>query len=124
MIIGYTDPSGERIGFGALLLGYYQSNELHYAGKVGTGFDDNRLQELSMRLKEIETEHSPLAEKIPEDSVHWVQPVLVGEVSFTEWTEDHKLRHPSFQGLRNDKDPLQVVNEQRRAKRMDAYEDP
>ena len=112
VIGGYTDPEGERIGFGALLVGYYEDGDLRYAGKVGTGYDDETLERLSSRLSNLGRETSPLAEGEGDGSgVHWVTPKLVCEVGLTEWTHDGKLRHPRFLGLRRDKDPEDVVRE-------------
>ncbi|WP_422486557.1 non-homologous end-joining DNA ligase [Gudongella sp. DL1XJH-153] len=119
IIMGYTDPKGERIGFGALIMGYYENDRLKYAGRVGTGYNDDFLKELSEKLKRIETDHSFLDDDIPGNGIHWVEPKFVGEVSFNEWTDDGRLRHPSFKGLRDDKDPKDVVNENLRAKKGD-----
>lgn len=121
VIVGYTEPQGERIGFGALLIGYYENEELRYAGKVGTGFTDDMLDALSRRFRELETQQSPLAnpEEVESDRVHWLKPRLVGEVSFTEWTDDRRLRHPSFEGMRDDKNPSDVVNEEKRRRQND-----
>ena len=94
VIGGYTEPQGSRIGFGALLLGYYDDKgNLHYAGKVGTGFDDQLLAFLGTRLKKIEIKNCPFYVPAPikERSAHWVKPLLVGEIGFTEWTKDNKL---------------------------------
>jgi len=116
ILIGYTEPQGERIGFGALLIGYYENEHLKYAGKVGTGFTDKMLEDMIKQFKDIEVEDSPLSKhaEIDEKDVHWLKPKLVGEVTFTEWTDDNKLRHPSFIGLRDDKNPKDVVNEEKR----------
>lgn len=114
VIGGYTDPQGERIGFGALLIGFYDGDALVYAGKVGTGYDDETLRRLHRRMQQIERKTPPFDrgdDDLPSSDVHWVTPALVGEVRFTEWTRDNKLRHPSFLGLRNDKDPQDVVKE-------------
>jgi bifunctional non-homologous end joining protein LigD len=115
VIGGYTEPSGSRSGFGALLVGYYdESGSLSYAGRVGTGFDESALLNLTSRLKKLERRGSPFRDP-PKGrdarGVHWVQPALVGEVEFTEWTDDGILRHPSFKGLREDKTPLEVRRE-------------
>lgn len=112
VIGGYTDPGGERKGFGALLLGYYEDGNLRYAGRVGTGFDDELLEDLSRRLERLERKTSPF-DPPPEDDdhVHWVSPRLVGEIGFTEWTRAGRLRHPRFIGLRPDKAPEDVVRE-------------
>ncbi|MGD8922747.1 MAG: non-homologous end-joining DNA ligase [Candidatus Zixiibacteriota bacterium] len=112
VIGGFTEPQGSRIGFGALLVGYYKNRKLRYAGKVGTGYDDNTLRRLKKKLSDLERKTNPFAgEDIQEKRVHWVTPDLVAQVGFTEWTEDGKLRHPRFLGLRNDKDPSKVVRE-------------
>jgi DNA ligase D-like protein (predicted ligase) len=113
VIGGYTDPSGSRKGFGALLIGVYDDGDLIYAGKVGTGYDDETLVRLGKRLSSLERESSPFArdDDLPKRNVHWVTPELVGMVGFTEWTGDGKLRHPRFLGLRRDKTPKNVVRE-------------
>ena len=114
VIGGYTDPQGSRIGFGALLLGYYSPDgELVYAGKVGTGFDTSTLRALHARLAELEQDSPPFHDerRPPRKGVHWVRPALVAQIGFTEWTDDGELRHPRFQGLRDDKDPAEVVRE-------------
>jgi DNA ligase D-like protein (predicted ligase) len=112
VIGGFTDPKGERVGFGALLLGYYEGDRLIYAGKVGTGFDTNVLVNLGKQLSSLEIKNSPFAGEVRAGKgVHWVQPTLVVQVRFTEWTPDGKLRHPRFLGIRRDKDPHEVVRE-------------
>ena len=113
VIGGFTDPRGTRTGFGALLLGYYDpSHKLAYAGKVGTGFSQATLDRLYQLLAGLEQDHPPFAVgKLPRSGVHWVQPRLVAEVGFSEWTTDGQLRHPRFQGLRDDKDAVEVVRE-------------
>jgi bifunctional non-homologous end joining protein LigD len=110
---GFTDPQRSRIGFGALLLGYYNNSaQLVYAGKVGTGFDNQTLRSLHDRLYAIERPTPAFSVgKLPRSRVHWVEPRLVGQVAFTEWTDAGELRHPRFQGLRDDKDPREVVRE-------------
>ncbi len=111
IICGYTDPQGERKAFGALLLGYYEKGNLKYAGKAGTGFDDETLDFLYNRMQAIEQDKSPFNTDIKEKNVHWLPPKLVAEIQFTEWTNEGKLRHPSYQGLRDDKPARQVVRE-------------
>jgi DNA ligase D-like protein (predicted ligase) len=112
VIGGYTDPHGGRIGFGALLVGVYERGRLVYAGKVGTGFDDATLQRLGKQLAQLETTTSPfVGDGLPRRGVHWVKPRLVAQIGFTEWTPGGKLRHPRFLGLREDKDPKEVVRE-------------
>jgi DNA ligase D-like protein (predicted ligase) len=112
VIGGYTDPRGSRSGFGALLLGYYRGRKLVYAGKVGTGFDQDLLRRLGEKLARLETPVSPFAEDgLPRRGVHWVKPKLIAQTGFTEWTAGGKLRHPRFLGLRDDKRPEDVVRE-------------
>ena len=88
MIAGYSPPRGSRRGFGALLLGYYEDRRLRYAGKVGTGFDDRTLIELRKRLDCLARTGSPLVDEVRDPSVTFVQPKLVAEIGFTEWTAD------------------------------------
>jgi bifunctional non-homologous end joining protein LigD len=113
VIGGYTDPQGSRHGFGALLLGYYDDNgQLTYAGKVGTGFTEATLASLYRTLAGTERRDPPFARgKLPRSGVHWVEPKLVGQVGFSEWTTAGELRHPRYQGLRRDKDPASVTRE-------------
>jgi DNA ligase D-like protein (predicted ligase) len=112
VIGGYTDPQGERIGFGALLVGFYRQGKLVYAGKVGTGFDTETLQRLGKKLAQLETRACAFAsDELPRRGVHCVKPKLVAQIGFTEWTNGDKLRHPRFLGLRDDKKPEEVVRE-------------
>ena len=113
VIGGYTDPRGSRIGFGALLLGVYDSDgQLVYAGKVGTGFNEQTLHRLYDELSKLEQDRSPFDRGSPRQAgVHWVKPRLVGQVGFSEWTTAGELRHPRFQGLRRDKSPADVIRE-------------
>ncbi|TFW31904.1 DNA ligase D [Massilia horti] len=113
VICGYTDPQGARSGIGSLLLGYYdQDGVLRYAGNVGTGFDEATLLDIASRLKKIETDESPFPPKaVPGRKPHWVQPKLVAEVSFSEWTPGGSIRHPVFHGLRADKPPKKITRE-------------
>jgi bifunctional non-homologous end joining protein LigD len=114
VIGGYTDPQGSRAGFGALLLGVHDAaGALQYAGNVGTGFSQKVLRELRARLDAMRADASPFAsidgiEGMP----HWVQPRLVAEVSFGEWTRAGHVRHAVFQGLRADKPATRIVREQ------------
>ncbi len=109
---GFTEPQGQRVGLGALLIGVYEGNRLRYAGKVGTGFSQRVLTQLRARLEAIEVPASPFgSDRVPERAPRWVRPELVAEVRFSEWTPDGRLRHPAFQGLRDDKDPLEVIRE-------------
>lgn len=113
VIGGFTEPKGERIGLGALLLGYYDGDQLIYAGKVGTGFDTTTLANLGKKLSALQVKNSPFAnEPSAGKGVHWVRPELVAQVSFTQWTRDGKLRHPRFLGIRRDKRPREVIREQ------------
>lgn len=111
VIGGFTDPAGSRVGFGALLVGYYDRGKLRYAGKVGTGFDTATLVKLRRRLDARVTSRSPFADDIRKKGAHWVKPDLVAQIGFTEWTQDGKLRHPRFLGLRTDKAAKDVVRE-------------
>jgi DNA ligase D-like protein (predicted ligase) len=111
VIAGYTEPQGTRTGFGALLLGYHEDGDLRYAGRVGTGFDEQTLRELKARMDRLRRKTSPFADEVDDRGVTWLTPELVGEIGFTEWTEDHKLRHPRFLGLRRDKAAGDVVRE-------------
>lgn len=112
VIGGYTDPQGSRSGFGALLLGHYEGKRLHYAGAVGTGFNEQQLHDLHQQLtrRERDTPAFDIGDP-PNAHVHWVRPDLVAEIGFTEWTSDGKLRHPRFLGLRHDKKAREVVRE-------------
>lgn len=111
---GYTGPKGKRIELGALLLGYYQGDELRYAGKVGTGFDEVTLRRLHERLSAIERDTPPFTRgSVREAAAHWVRPEMVVQIGFSEWTRDGKLRHPRYLGVRTDKDPAEVVRETR-----------
>ena len=112
VIGGYTAPQGSRTDFGALLVGYFEDGELSYAGKVGTGFDQHTLSDLGKRLRELERDDPPFAQVHPiPRGTHWVEPELVAQVGFTEWTRDGRLRHPRFLGLRDDKPAREVVRE-------------
>jgi bifunctional non-homologous end joining protein LigD len=112
VIGGWTEPRGSRTGLGALLVGYYDGGQLRYAGKVGTGFSMDTLASLSRELRRLERPNSPFVDAIRERTAHWVEPRLVANIAFTEWTRDGRLRHPRFEGLRPDKDPTSVVREQ------------
>jgi bifunctional non-homologous end joining protein LigD len=114
VIGGYTEPQGSRDVLGALLVGYYRGRDLIYAGKVGTGFDDETLADLSVSLSKLERATAPFVEDkgIPRKAVHWVKPTLVAQVGFAEWTGDGRLRHSRFLGLRTDKAARDVVREE------------
>jgi DNA ligase D-like protein (predicted ligase) len=112
VIGGYTDPAGSRVGFGALLVGYHQGRDFVYAGKVGTGFDTAGLRSLLARMEPLARPTTPFTRgRVRERGVHWVEPDLVAQVAFTEWTRDGMLRHPRFAGLRTDKAAGEVVRE-------------
>jgi bifunctional non-homologous end joining protein LigD len=116
VVVGFTDPAGRRQGIGALLLGYYDpKGKLHYAGRVGTGFDDEMLASLRDRLDRIERRSRPvdaLPKGVSLKGVHWTEPHLVAEIRFGNWTSDHILRHAAFEGLREDKNAREVVREE------------
>src|SRR5262249_26606876 len=109
---GFTDPEGRRSGIGALLLGVNDDGNLVYVGKVGTGFPSRMAVELRRRLEALGSPTCPFV-KQPAGTTHahWVRPELVGEVEFTEWTPDGRLRHPSWKGLREDKPAREIVRE-------------
>jgi bifunctional non-homologous end joining protein LigD len=110
---GFTDPKGKRVGLGALLVGYFDDDDLVFAGKVGTGFDTELLLDLRRRLDTLEIPASPFtrASGLPRAGVHWTRPEVVVQVAFLEWTGHDKLRHPRFLGVRIDKRARDVVRE-------------
>ncbi len=113
VIGGYTRPGGSRPLFGALHLGLYRDGKLLYVSKVGTGFDQDMLRAVHERLVPLSREDSPFVEGTPAGAGHrWVEPDLVCEVEFAEWTDDGGLRHPSFLGLRDDKAPEECRREE------------
>jgi bifunctional non-homologous end joining protein LigD len=113
VVCGYTDPKGSRAGFGSLLLGVNDDQgHLRYAGSVGTGFDDALLRTLKAKLAALAADAPPFFETPRGVKGHWVKPRLVAEVAFTEWTGDGRIRHPTFRGLRNDKDPEAITREE------------
>jgi bifunctional non-homologous end joining protein LigD len=109
---GYTPPQGSRKHFGALLVGYYEGDDLRYAGKVGTGFSEKTLADLGARLESLAVSQPPFTRGsgLPRNA-RWVEPRLVGQFAFGEWTRDGKLRHPRYLGMREDKRPREVVRE-------------
>jgi bifunctional non-homologous end joining protein LigD len=125
VIGGYTPPQGSRKYFGALLVGYYEKGRLLFAGKVGTGFNTKMLGFLHKRFKKEERKDCPFADLPSKQDgewvqgitpaimrrCHWINPVLVAQVKFAEWTRDGKLRQPVFLGLRDDKAPQEVKRE-------------
>ena len=110
---GFTAPRGSRTDLGALLLGYHDEGGLRYAGKVGTGFTRATLRELAALLAPLHRDASPFADEVRERTATWVEPRLVAQIGFSEWTRDGRLRHPRFLGLRDDKAADDVVREQR-----------
>jgi ATP-dependent DNA ligase len=110
---GFTDPRGSRVGLGALLVGYYDGDDLAFAGKVGTGLDSALLMELRARLDRLEVAKSPFTrgKGLPRLAVHWVRPEVVVQVGFIEWTVHEKLRHPRLLGVRVDQAAPDVIKE-------------
>jgi DNA ligase D-like protein (predicted ligase) len=113
VVVGYTEPKGSREAFGALLLGYRDRGAFRYGGKVGTGFGRATLKDLLDKMRPLERDTPPFAETkgLPRLGVHWLEPKLVAQVGFAEWTSDGQLRHPRFVGLRDDKAAEDVVRE-------------
>jgi len=122
---GYTPPGGARKHFGAILVGYYKKRRLMFAGKVGSGFTTKSLSALSRKFQAEARNDCPFAD-LPSKhggqwvqgitpsmmkKMHWINPILVAEIKFAEWTRDGKLRQPVFLGLREDKPPGEVVRE-------------
>jgi bifunctional non-homologous end joining protein LigD len=110
---GFTDPQRSRVGLGALLVGYFDGEDLVFAGRVGTGFDTRLLLALRARLDAIEVPEPPFTRAVglPRVGAHWVRPEIVVQVAFVEWTVHGKLRHSRLLGLRSDKPPREVVRE-------------
>ena len=125
VIGGFTQPKGARSRFGSLILGYFRGKELIFAGKVGTGFSEKVLREVHRKMTELRISESPFKE-LPRGARRWgtaftaaeiarctwIEPKLVAQVRFTEWTQDGLLRHPAFLGLREDKRAKDVVREE------------
>ena len=116
MVVGGWQPGdGRRDGtVGSLLVGHYVGDRLQFGGKVGTGFSDRELARLDALFAPLATEACPFDPPPPRPIArvaHWLHPVLVAEVEFAEWTSDGSLRHPTYLGLRDDKDPTTVVRE-------------
>ena len=113
VIGGFTAPRGSRTDLGALLVGHFEGDRLRYAGKVGTGFTRATLRDLAERLAPLVRETSPFEpEKGIPRSATWVEPELVAQIAFMEWTPDGRLRHPSFLGVRFDKPAREVRREE------------
>jgi ATP-dependent DNA ligase len=110
---GFTEPSGARTGFGALLIGYYDGDDLVFAGKLGTGFNTRLLNDLHAQMRAMELDAPPFTRgtNLPKKGAHWVRPEIVVEAAFMEWTGEGKLRHPRFIRVRDDKSPRDVVRE-------------
>ncbi len=112
VIGGWLEGEGKRSGVpGSLLVGYYDKGELVYAGKVGTGFTEVMLENLVKMMKPIERKTSAFERGSPPKAAHFVEPKLVGEFEFVEWTKSGQLRAPAFTGLRTDKPAQEVVRE-------------
>ena len=106
VIGGYTEPRGSRSNFGALVVGLYRGKDLHYVAHVGGGFNQRSLAEIYKLMQLLKTKASPFVDAPKtNEPVQWIKPKLVGEVKFSEWTADYRLRHPVFVGLREDKQP-------------------
>jgi DNA ligase D-like protein (predicted ligase) len=110
---GFTDPRRSRVGLGALLVGYFEGQDLIFAGKVGTGFDTKLLLELRARLDQLEIAETPFTKGVglPRTRAHWTRPEVVVQVAFIEWTVHGKLRHPRLLGVRLDKSPDEITKE-------------
>jgi len=110
---GFTDPQGKRVGLGALLVGYYEGDDFVFAGKIGTGFNTELLLDLRTQLDQIEIEKPAFTKAVglPRLRAHWVQPKIVVQVGFIQWTRYNKLRHPRLLGIRHDKPAREVVRE-------------
>jgi bifunctional non-homologous end joining protein LigD len=117
VIAGYTKGQGRREhSFGALVLGTYEGDELRWVGNVGTGFDEAEIERLLGKLRPLARKGSPFPEapkmpRVRKGDVVWVEPKLVADASFAEWTHDGRLRAPVYHGLREDKDAREVVRE-------------
>ncbi|HTQ66952.1 MAG TPA: non-homologous end-joining DNA ligase [Puia sp.] len=110
IIAGFTEPTGSRKYFGALVLGVYDGNKLRYVGHTGSGFTERTLKEFFLMLKPFIRRDPPFDTPVKTNApVTWVQPKFVCEVKFTEWTNDYKMRHPIFVRIREDKKPKEVT---------------
>lgn len=116
VIGGYTAPRGGRTYFGSLLLGVYENNSLVYVGHVGTGFDEATLAKVFQLMQPLRIAKCPfIKEPKPNEKPYWLKPELVAQVKFSQWTKDGYLRHPSFVGLRFDKEPQECRREIKKA---------
>lgn len=111
VIGGFTEPKGAREKFGALLIGVYKKGKLIYAGRVGGGFNRELLKDVYADLKKQVQPNCPFESAPKNTKATWLKPKLVCEVEFTEWTQDGKMRHPIFKGMRFDKSAQKVVRE-------------
>lgn len=112
VIIGFSKPAGSRKYFGSLVLGMFKENKLVYIGNCGTGFNEETLKDVYNKMARLTGVKKPVKEKVHrEKDVTWIKPLLVCEVTFSEWTGDGHLRHPVFKGLRADKSPDELVPE-------------
>jgi bifunctional non-homologous end joining protein LigD len=120
VIGGYTLPEGSRSHFGSLLIGYYSPDGLRFAGRVGTGFSEKTLANLYGKFQKLRQSDCPFPNKgrwgleitpAMMQRCHWLKPVLVAQIKFTEWTHDDQLRQPVFLGLRTDNEAKDVVRE-------------
>lgn len=114
LVLGFTEGEGSRAStFGALILGYFDGGAIKYAGRVGTGFDDKTLREVMDVMTPLVRGTSAFDDDLPSDlrGSTWIEPGVIANVEFQKWTEDGRLWHPSFQGLRTDKAPEEVVKE-------------
>lgn len=109
LIAGFTPPEGSRHYFGALLLAAYGEGKLRYVGKVGTGFDQRTLAALYRQFQPLVRTKTELTEPPGERNITFLAPKLIAQISYQEWTADHKLRQPVFLGLRDDKRPAEVI---------------
>jgi bifunctional non-homologous end joining protein LigD len=109
VIGGFTAPRGSRQHLGALLLGAYRSKDFHFVGKVGTGFSEQTLKSLAKLLRTLIRKDSAFVDPPREKNTTWLEPRLVAQIAFEEWTADRKLRQPVFLGLRDDKAPRECV---------------
>ena len=106
VIGGYTKPRGARPYFGALVVGLYRGDDLHYVAHTGGGFNERMLEKIFKLMQPLKTSHCPFVVKPKtNEPVQWIKPKIVAEVKFSEWTADHRMRHPIFIGLREDKKP-------------------
>jgi bifunctional non-homologous end joining protein LigD len=114
VIGGFTEPSGARHYFGALLLGAYTRGKLESVGKVGTGFDEKTLKSLFKKFSALKRASSPFTSDVREKEATFIAPKLVAQIGYTEWTGDGKLRHPVYLGLRDDKEAKDVTRQEKR----------